>query len=167
MIDALALLERQKADVLQEIAGLGDLRRGSITTTSGKCGKPTCHCATPGDPGHGPNHRLTRKVKGKTLTETFSSPSALRKAEREVAEFHRFQDLCEEVVVVSEKICQLRTVEDTLTLLEKNDAGDPSGNRTRSKRTAPHRLSGPPQDRSTGPGGNGDGDAAGAAALSR
>ncbi len=119
MPDTLPLLERQKSDVLREIAGLGDLRRGSITTTSGKCGKPTCHCAKPGDSGHGPNHRLTRKVQGKTVTETFSSPAALRKAEREVAEFHRFQDLCEEVVVVSEKICQLRTVEDSLTPQEK------------------------------------------------
>jgi len=119
MADALPLLERQKSEVLRQIAGLGDLRRGSITTTSGKCGKPTCHCAKPGDPGHGPNHRLTRKVKGKTVTETCSSPVALRKAEREVAEFHRFQDLCEEVVVIGEKICELRTVEDALTPQEK------------------------------------------------
>jgi len=132
MTDALPLLERQKADVLREIAGLGDLRRGSITTTSGKCGKPTCHCAKPDDPGHGPNHRLTRKVKGKTVTETFSSPAALRKAEREVAEFHRFQGLCEEVVVVSEKICQLRTVEDSLTPQEKKRRTQ-SGRRSNAK----------------------------------
>jgi uncharacterized protein DUF6788 len=119
MPDSLPVLERQKAEVLARMAGLGDLRRGSITTTSGKCGKPTCHCAKPGDPGHGPNHRLTRKVKGKTITETFVSPAHLRQAEREVAEFHHFQQLCEEVVVVSEKICELRPVEDTLTLQEK------------------------------------------------
>ena len=119
MPDSLPVLERQKAEVLRRIAGLGDLRRGSITTTSGKCGKPTCHCAKLGDPGHGPNHRLTRKVKGKTITETFVSPARLRKAEREVAEFHHFQQLCEEVVVVSEKICELRPLEDTLTPQEK------------------------------------------------
>ena len=119
MDDTLLALERQKTEVLRRIAGLGDLRRGSITTTSGKCGKPTCHCASPGDPGHGPNYRLTRKVKGKTVTETFSSPTALRKAEREVAEFHHFQQLCEEVVVVSEKICEQRPVGDKLTPREK------------------------------------------------
>ena len=119
MDNTLLALERQKTEVLRRIAGLGDLRRGSITTTSGKCGKPTCHCASPGDPGHGPNYRLTRKVKGKTVTETFSSPAALRKAEREVAEFHHFQQLCEEVVVVSEKICEQRPVGDTLTPREK------------------------------------------------
>jgi hypothetical protein len=119
MPDSLPVLARQEAEVLRRMAGLGDLRRGSITTTSGKCGQPTCHCAKPGDPGHGPHHRLTRKVKGKTITETFVSPARLRQAEREVAEFHHFQQLCEEVVVVSEKICELRPLEDTLTLQEK------------------------------------------------
>jgi hypothetical protein len=91
------------------------LRRGSITATSGKCGKPTCHCAKPGSVGHGPNYRLTRKVQGKTITETFSSPVALKKAQREVAEFHQFQNLCEQVVVVSEQLCEVRPVDDTVS----------------------------------------------------
>ena len=116
---SLAHLEKEKTELLGQIAAVGDLRRGSISTTSGKCGKPTCHCAKPGDPGHGPNFRLTRKVRGKTVTETFSSQAALRKARDEVAEFHRFQNLCEKVVVVSEGICQLRPVEDTLTPQEE------------------------------------------------
>jgi len=116
---SLARLESEKTELLGQIAAVGDLRRGSISTTSGKCGKPTCHCAKPGDPGHGPNYRLTRKVRGKTVTETFASPAALRKAQGEVAEFHHFQDLCEKVVIVSEDICQLRPVEDALTPQEK------------------------------------------------
>ena len=62
----------------------------------------------PGGAGHGPNYRLTRKVQGKTVTETFASPSALKKAQREVAEFHQFQDLCEQVVEVSEQLCAAR-----------------------------------------------------------
>lgn len=132
MADTLPLLEQQKAEVFRQIAGLGDLRRGSITTTSGKCGKPTCHCANAGDPGHGPNYRLTRKVKGKTVTETFSSPAALRKAEREVAEFHRFQELCGEAVDVSEKICELRTVDAALTPQEKKRR-KPSGRKSSAK----------------------------------
>ena len=119
MKDSLPQLETQKSDLLRQLAAVGDLRRGSITTTSGKCGKPTCHCANRGDPGHGPNFRLTRRVAGKTTTETFASPAALRKAQQEVAEFHRFQELSSEVVEVSEKICALRPVEDTLTPEEK------------------------------------------------
>jgi hypothetical protein len=119
MPDSEVQLEKQRAELLQRISSLGDLRRGSITATSGKCGKPTCHCAKPGSVGHGPNYRLTRKVQGKTVTETFSSPAALNKAQREVAEFHRFQDLCEQVVVVSEQLCAARPVEDTLPPQEK------------------------------------------------
>jgi len=62
-------LERQRAELLKQTSSVGDLRRGSITATSGKCGKPTCHCAKPGSVGHGPNYGLTRKVQGKTVTE--------------------------------------------------------------------------------------------------
>lgn len=119
MNDPLAQLEAQKSELLLQLASVGDLRRGSITTTSGKCGKPNCHCARHGDPGHGPNFRLTRRIAGKTTTETFDSPAALRKAQHEVAAFHRFQKLCGEFVEVSEKICALRPVEDTLTPEEK------------------------------------------------
>jgi hypothetical protein len=119
MNDSLPQLETQKSDLLRQLAAAGDLRRGSITATSGKCGKPNCHCAKRGDPGHGPNFRLTRRVAGKTTTETFDSPAALRKAQQEVAEFHRFQKLSGELVEVSEKICALRPVEDTLTPEEK------------------------------------------------
>jgi hypothetical protein len=119
MSDPELQLEKQRAELLKRISSVGDLRRGSITTTSGKCGKPTCHCAKPGSAGHGPNYRLTRKVQGKTVTETFSSPLALKKAQCEVAEFHKFQDLCEQVVVVSEQLCAARPVEDTLSWQEK------------------------------------------------
>lgn len=119
MDDTLPQLEAQKSALLRQFVAVGDLRRGSITATSGKCGKSNCHCAKRGDPGHGPNFRLTRRVAGKTTTETFASAAALRKAQQEVAEFHRFQKLSGEVVDVSEKICALRPVENTLTAEEK------------------------------------------------
>jgi hypothetical protein len=77
MPDSLTQLEAQRVELFHQIAAVGDFRRGSITTTSGKCGKPSCHCAKANDPGHGPNFRLTRKVKGKTITETFDSPAGL------------------------------------------------------------------------------------------
>ena len=108
MADSLPQLENQRTQVVQEIAALGDFRRGSITSITGRCGKPSCRCHQSGHPGHGPNFRLTRKVQGKTISETFSSPAALRKAQREVAEFHNFQALSDALVAVNEKICRLR-----------------------------------------------------------
>jgi hypothetical protein len=120
-------LEKQRAGLLKEVSSVGDFRRGSITATSGKCGKASCHCAKPGSPGHGPNFRLTRKVQGKTVTETFASAAALRKAQREVAEFHHFQDLCEQVVAVSEQLCSARPIDDSLSSQEKKQRKRSSG----------------------------------------
>src|ERR1700689_3017806 len=93
MSDDLATLETQRSELLEEFLRLGDLRPGSITAVTRRCGKPSCHCAKHNDPGHDPQFRLTRRVSGKTVTETFPNPTALRKAQQEVAEFHRFQKL--------------------------------------------------------------------------
>jgi hypothetical protein len=49
-------------------------------------------------------------VAGKTVTETFPNPTALRKAQQEVAEFHRFQKLSQALVSLNDKICRLRPV---------------------------------------------------------
>lgn len=111
MPDPVAGLEADRSKLLQEFLSLGDLRPGSITAVVRRCGKPTCHCAKPKDPGHDPQFRLTRRVAGKTVTETFPSPAALRKAQQEVAEFHRFQALSQDLVVINEKICALRPAE--------------------------------------------------------
>jgi hypothetical protein len=108
MSDSLATLETRRSELLQQFLGLGDLRPGSITAVSRRCGKPTCHCAKPNDPGHEPQLRLTRKVAGKSITETFPNPPAFRKAQQEVEEHHRFQTLCEELIAINEKICSLR-----------------------------------------------------------
>jgi hypothetical protein len=111
MPDTLNALETERAKLLEEFLRLGDLRPGSITAVVRRCGKPSCHCAKPNDPGHDPQFRLTRKVAGKSVTESFSHPAALRKAQHEVAEFHRFQKLSEDLVGVNEKICALRPVD--------------------------------------------------------
>src|SRR5215471_21079677 len=94
----LAMLESQRFQLLEEFLGLGDLRRGSITAVTRRCGKPSCHCAKHNDPGHDPQFRLTRRVSGRMVTESFPNPTALRKAQQEVAEFHRFQKLSQDLV---------------------------------------------------------------------
>ena len=119
MSDSLSALELQRAGMLAQFLALGDFRSGSISTIQGRCGKPNCRCHQPGQPGHGPNHRLTRKVNGKTVSESFSSPAQLRKAQREVEAFHRFRQLSQQLLEVNEQICRARPVEDTLSPQEK------------------------------------------------
>jgi hypothetical protein len=112
MSPSLAALEANRSQLLQQFLSLGDLRPGSITAVARHCGKPTCHCAQPNDPGHDPQFRLTRRVDGKTVTESFPSPAALRKAQREVTEFHRLQELRTELVAINQQICGLRPLEE-------------------------------------------------------
>jgi hypothetical protein len=111
MPDSLADLERRRAAIAQQISQLGDLRPGSVTATSGRCGKPSCHCHRPGQPAHGPNLRLTFKSDGKTVSESLPDSAAARKAEREIAEFRNFQRLSHEFVEVNADVCRLRPVE--------------------------------------------------------
>jgi hypothetical protein len=108
MPDSLPDLESRRAHLAKQIAALGDLRSGSISDTSGRCGKPNCRCHQPGQPVHGPNPRLTYKDQGKTRTESLPSPAAQKKAEREIAEFRQFEQLIRAFIEVNAKICRAR-----------------------------------------------------------
>jgi hypothetical protein len=130
--ESLAALEQQRSSILTQILELGDFRSGSITTINGRCGKPNCHCHQPNQPGHGPNFRLTRKINGKTVSESFSSADELRKAQREVEAFHRFRQLSQELLEVNERICRARPVADTLSPQEKKRR-KPSSRKSRAK----------------------------------
>ena len=129
---SLSDLEQQRGALLQQISELGDFRPGSITGTGGRCGNPGCHCHAPDDPGHAPHPRLTYKVAGKTVTESFATPAAQRKAEREIEAFRRYQELSRSLIEVNEQICKLRPVEETLTPQEKKRP-------TRSNKRSPRK----------------------------
>ena len=130
---SLDALDQRRIKITDQFASLGDLRCGSITPTSGRCGKPNCHCHQPDDPGHGPNLRLTFKVEGKTVTVSLPNPAAIQKAQREIEEFRKFQALHKEFIEINAQICQLRPeVPDTLSGQEK-------------KRSAPSSKRPPPK----------------------
>lgn len=111
MPDSLQELEVRRAALLKQFTQLGDLRSGSISNTSGRCGKANCHCHQPGQPVHGPNPRLTYKVQGKTVTESLPTPASQKKAQREIAQFRRFEQLIREFLDVNAQICRARPVE--------------------------------------------------------
>ena len=133
MPKSLEALEQHRANIADQIAALGDLRCGSITSTTGRCGKPNCHCHQPKDPGHGPNLRLTYKVNGKTVTESLPGQIAARKAEREIAEFRKLQVLHKEFVEVNAQVCQLRPVEETSLSAQEKKRPKSSKRKSRAK----------------------------------
>ncbi|HYL13117.1 MAG TPA: DUF6788 family protein [Terriglobales bacterium] len=127
MPESLSDLEQQRSVILEQMRRLPDFRSGSITATRGTCGKPTCRCHQPHHPGHGPNYRLTRKVKGKTVTETFASSAELHKAQREVEAYHRFRELAQALLEINERICRARPIEPELSPAKKKRRKSSSG----------------------------------------
>lgn len=133
MTESLASLEAHRTELLRALAKLKDMRPGSVVGAVFRCGKPSCHCARPEDPGHGPNLRLTYKWHGKTVTEALPTPAAVRKAEREIAEFREYQRLGRELVEVNEKICRLRPVDEPLLSEQEKKRRMPSSRKSHAK----------------------------------
>jgi hypothetical protein len=157
--DSVTVLESQRAGLLRKIFELGDVRPGSITTTTGRCGNPGCHCHRPNHPGHGPNFRLTYKEKGKTVTESLASPAARRKTGREIEEYRRWQQLSREFVDVNARLCRLRaTEEQELTAAKKNCGNHPTGSWPRNRASATAGFLRTAQERWPGFRSGGDGD---------
>ena len=133
MPPTLPALEGERTRLLEDVSKLGDFRSGSITSVVRRCGKPNCHCARPQDAGHGPDFRLTYKLNGKTCTESLPTPAARHKAEREVAEFRKFQRLSRALVETNVAICRLRPVEEESQTEPEKKRRKPSGGRSRAK----------------------------------
>ena len=95
----------RRAALCAALAGIGDFRPGALQSRYRKCGKPTCHCAREGDPGHGPKWVLTRTVDGKRRNFTIPD-QAVEATQAQIAEFRRFQRLTRELIEVSEQLCQ-------------------------------------------------------------
>jgi len=110
MAETIERLEKRRIEIVEKIGQLNDLRPGSVTAIRKKCGKANCCCLEPQHPGHGPHWRLTYKVEGTSRTESLSG-DAIERAEREIAEFRKFQQLSRDFVEVNTRICQLRRAE--------------------------------------------------------
>ena len=130
---SLAQLEQQKRDLLSAFSQLGDLRPGSLSAVARRCGKPNCRCAQPDHPGHGPQQRLTFKRQGKSVTESLPSPAALRKAQQEIAEFRKFQQLSQSFIEVNEQICRLRPIPEPQPAAQEKKRRKPSSARLSRK----------------------------------
>jgi hypothetical protein len=109
MSEQLEKLEKQRSDLIRQLAELGDFRAGSITAFTRRCGKPGCCCARKGHPGHGPTLRLTYKLGAKTVTESLPDQEAVKKAQAEIAEFRRFQELSRKLTEINLEICRVRS----------------------------------------------------------
>ena len=98
-------LRKRRDEIRDELAGVGDLRPGSLVGRYRRCGKPSCHCAREEDGGHGPSWSLTRAVGGRTVTRIIP-PDAVPRTRQQIAEYQRLRRLTGELVEVSEGLCE-------------------------------------------------------------
>jgi hypothetical protein len=134
----LADLEEQRARLFEQLAALGDFRPGSVNATYRRCGKPNCACAQPGHPGHGPRYLWTRSAGGRTRSRQLSG-AELGKVRREVANYREFLAVSEQIVEVSEAICEARPPGRPAQEPPASPAGERGGSARRSRRRPPPR----------------------------
>lgn len=132
-------LEAQRARLYEQLADTGDFRRGSVSENYRRCGKPSCHCARPGDPGHGPRYLWTRTVAGRGSRGRQLAAGEVAKVRRELDNYQRFAAVSERIVEVNEAICEARPPDSAAaappagTEDEKGGSSTSSGRRSRRR----------------------------------
>ncbi len=101
-------LETEREQLCRQLSEIGDFRRGSINANYRRCGKPSCACAQPGNPGHGPQYLLTVKVEGKSYAKNLHPGQELEAVKSQVDNYHHFRELSDQLVQVNEQICDIR-----------------------------------------------------------
>ena len=110
MGEALVECEQKRTALMDSLKELADIRRGTITANYRKCGKANCACAQRGHPGHGPQYLWSATIKGKSYAKNIKLGPEMQKYEEETARHRRFVELCDEIVRINERICDLRPV---------------------------------------------------------
>ena len=110
MNQSLTKLESQRNSVYKKLEETGDFRRGTIYLNYRKCGKKNCICAKPGHPGHGPQYLWSTTIKGKSYAKSLKLGPELKKYMDEIDNYRSFLKICNEMVQLNEKICDLRPV---------------------------------------------------------
>lgn len=74
--EQLAEHERRYAEIAAQLAGIGLISSGSVTSRYTRCGTAGCRCHADPPKLHGPYFQWTTKVKGKTVTRRLNPAEA-------------------------------------------------------------------------------------------
>ena len=110
MDESLSKLEQKREDLYRQLQETGDFRRGTISVNYRKCGKKNCACAIEGHHGHGPQYLWNGTINGKSYAKSVKLGPELEEYLKDIANHKRFQKLCDEIVEVNERICEMRPI---------------------------------------------------------
>jgi hypothetical protein len=135
-------LEARRGRLYEQLAGVGDFRRGSVRENYRRCGTATCACARPGHRGHGPYPLWTRSVRGRGTIGRALKPGEVAKVRGEIANYQRFAEISEQIVEVNQVICEARPVEAGKRESAQSTEPEKGGSLGRSGPSSPSRSNG-------------------------
>jgi hypothetical protein len=103
--------ERQILKLKGELAKLGDLRPGSLSTQYNVCGTPGCQCKADPPQKHGPYYQLSYTRKGKSTTR-FVRPQDLVTVKRQLKTYQRLRTLVDVWIDLASELATLRIEKD-------------------------------------------------------
>ena len=101
------LLLRQIERVKGQLAALGDLRPGSLSTQYNVCGTPGCRCKATPPEKHGPYYQVSFTRKGKSSSK-FVRKEDLAAVRRELKNYEVMKTLVDRWIEIATELSTLR-----------------------------------------------------------
>ena len=99
-------IERQIAQVKEDLARLGPLHPGSLSRQYNVCGKPGCRCKDPKNPRrHGPYYKVSYVYRGR-FSSRFVPRDQVKAVRVELANYKRLRELTEKWVGLSLRLAK-------------------------------------------------------------
>ncbi len=102
-----ATLQRQIEKIKRDLAALGDLRPGSLSTQYNVCGSPGCRCKADPPVKHGPYYQVSYTRKGKSSTK-FVKKEDLVTVCKQLKNYERMKLLMEKWIDLAMELSILR-----------------------------------------------------------
>ena len=102
-----ATLQRQIEKVKRDLAALGDLRPGSLSTQYNVCGSPGCKCKADPPVKHGPYYQVSYTRKGKSSTK-FVKKEDLPEVRKQLKNYERMKLMMEKWIDLAMELSILR-----------------------------------------------------------
>ena len=102
-----ARIERQIERIKRDLALVGELRPGSLSTQYNVCGSPGCRCKADPPKKHGPYYQISYTRKGKSSTR-FVRKEDLPGVRRQLKNYQRMKTLVERWVDLATELSTLR-----------------------------------------------------------
>ena len=99
-------IQRQIAQIKEELARLGPLHPGSLSRQYNVCGKPGCRCKDPKNPHrHGPYYKVSYVYRGR-FSSLFVPRDQTKAVRAELANYKRLRQLIEKWVGLSLRLAK-------------------------------------------------------------